>query len=192
MYGLVNQAIEDLVKQSAGEAAWEQIKEKASVKLDSFEASVIYDDAVTLALVAAASELLGKSAEHILHAFGRHWILYTGREGWSDVFSMTGDDMETFLAGLDEMHARVRVAMPEADMPQFTLNEHDDYLVLEYHSSRDGLAPMVRGLLEGLGEYFGEAWSIEQTGYRADDGFDSFKLRRAGEDVDTLIDAKAA
>lgn len=104
---------------------------------------------------------------------------------------MTGNDMESFLEGLDEMHARVRVAMPDADMPQFTLNRLPDCLSLEYHSSRDGLAPMVAGLLEGLAEYFDEAWSIQHTGLRADSGFDTFELRSAVS-ITGSSDVKAA
>ena len=130
--------------------------------------------------------------EDVLHAFGRHWILYTGKEGWSTVFEMTGDDMASFLEGLDEMHARVRVAMPDADMPQFTLHREADHLTLEYHSSRDGLAPMVSGLLDGLAEYFSESWNVEHTGFRAVDGFDTFRLREVQSGSDLLNDAKAA
>ncbi|OED37852.1 hypothetical protein AB833_22315 [Chromatiales bacterium (ex Bugula neritina AB1)] len=191
MYGMVNQAIEDLVIETAGEDAWREIKEHAGLAENGFESSVIYDDEVTLSLVAAASEKLKLPPEQILHAFGRHWILYTGREGWSSVFEMTGYDMESFLDGLDEMHARVRVAMSEADTPQFTLHRESDHLSLEYHSNRDGLAPMVNGLLEGLAEHFDEHWSIQHTGQRAEDGFDTFRLRQIATATGST-DAKAA
>lgn len=192
MYGLVNQAIQDLVVETAGKSVWNEIRMAANLEQKEFEASVIYDDKVTLALVSAASERLRLPAEQILKSFGRHWILYTGREGWSSVFEMTGSDMESFLSGLDEMHARVRVAMPDADMPQFTLVPKDDHLVLEYRSSRDGLAPMVEGLLEGLGEYFDEQWLIEHIGMRSEDGFDTFSLRQAVASTGYLPNAKTA
>ena len=192
MYGLVNQAIEDLVVSSAGTEAWHSICDRAGLRSVGFESSGKYDDAVTLALVAAASEVLESPAEEILRQFGRHWILYTGREGWADVFEMTGHDMQTFLAGLDEMHARVKVAMPDADMPQFSLFEKEGYLELEYHSSRDGLAPMVYGLLEGLAEYFDERWSVEQTDTRAHNGYDTFCLRPVSAEGADPVHAKAA
>lgn len=80
MYGMVNQAIEDLVIECADEQTWRDIQRQAGLDDSGFEASVIYDDAVTLALVAAASDTLNMAPEKILRAFGRHWILYTGRE----------------------------------------------------------------------------------------------------------------
>ena len=83
------------------------------------------------------------------------------------------------LDGLDDLHDRVQTMMPESRMPQFTTVAMEDHVVLEYHSDRAGLAPMVRGLLVGLQDFFEESWSIEQTGHAAVDGFDSFTLKRA-------------
>lgn len=179
MYGMVNRAIEDLVVATAGEDTWNEILAAAEMEGNEFNDSESYDDALTYKLVAAASEVTGQSAESILHAFGRHWIMYTGREGWGTVFDAAGDNFIDFIGGLDSMHARVQLAMPDLRMPHFTVKnaEVDGHYIIEYRSEREGLSPMVAGLLAGLAEQFEESWEIEQTGWRSENGFDSFSVR---------------
>jgi len=182
MYGLVNRAIKDLIVSSADYDVWNKIRLEAGLPDEDFLDSSPYEDNVTFKLVTAASSELNISAEKILHDFGRHWILYTGREGWASLFYLAGDTMQEFLEGLDGMHARVEVAMPDGDMPQFTVVERADHLLLEYRSTREGLAPMVMGLLDGLAEQFNETWLVEHVSTRAEQGFDTFSLRQVVSD----------
>ena len=58
MYGMVNKAIEQMVVMHHGEEVWEQIKEKAGTSIEVFISNESYQDELTYALVAAASELL--------------------------------------------------------------------------------------------------------------------------------------
>lgn len=192
MYGLVNKAIQDLVLSAADEDTWQKIKAKARMDDAEFVDATTYDDDVTYQLVAAASEVLNQPAEKILYDFGRHWILYTGREGWASVFSLGGDNLKSFLLDLDEMHARVQVAMPESRMPQFTVTENEYGLEVVYRSHRDGLAPMVEGLLGGLAEQFNEHWEVSHTGKRDLEGFDTFQLKHAQSSFGEGLDTNAA
>ncbi|CAA9234581.1 MAG: hypothetical protein AVDCRST_MAG52-1242, partial [uncultured Blastococcus sp.] len=55
----------------------------------------------------------------------------------------------------DSLHARIRLTMPALVPPSFRCTDvTDTSLRLHYHSHRDGLAPMVTGLLRGLGARF--------------------------------------
>jgi len=178
MYGLVNKAIQDLVLSSCGEDTWLRIKKKAGISVPEFIEVSNYDDDLTYSLVTIASEELDIPAERILFDFGRHWILYTGREGWDSLFSLGGDSVKAFLMDLNNLHARVQVAMPDARMPQFSVYEKDDGLEVQYRSDRDGLAPMVAGMLSGLAERFNEDWEVDHTKLRSQQGFDTFRLKQ--------------
>ncbi|MEO1574747.1 MAG: heme NO-binding domain-containing protein [Pseudomonadota bacterium] len=58
--------------------------------------------------------------------------------------------------------------MPDLHPPQFSCQRIDhDVIEIEYRSTREGLAPMVIGLLEGLSERFGERVIVTQTQERA-------------------------
>ncbi len=179
MYGMINRAIEDLVVATDGRETWDEILDKADINVGEFNDCESYDDALTFKLVAAASEVTGQSSDSILHAFGRHWILYTGREGWGAVFDSAGNNFIDFIRGLDAMHSRVQLAMPHLKMPSFSVipTEIDGQFTIGYRSDREGFSPMVVGLLTGLAEQFNERWDIEQTGWRSENGFDSFTVR---------------
>lgn len=126
-----------------------------------------YPDDVTHRLVKAASVVLGMSATEILQAFGEYWVLYTAKEGYGEMMDMAGDNLPDFLQNLDNLHARVGLSFPQLKPPSFQCADiQEDSLHLHYHSTRFGLAPMVKGLLKGLGERFQTKVDITQTSSR--------------------------
>ena len=156
MYGLVNTAIVDLARTVGGEQAWRAICAQAGVPPVVFVGMTAYPDDVTYRLVDAASSVLGLSREQVLIAFGRHWVRYTGQQGWGPLLQAAGDSLPEVLEGLDDLHARVRLLMPELMPPSFRcVALTPTTLRLDYWSDRPGLAPMVIGLVEGLAELLG-------------------------------------
>lgn len=172
MYGLVNKAIENMVCDNFGKDTWETIKQKADVDIDVFLSMDAYPDDVTHRLVRAATEVLGMSATEILQAFGEYWVLYTAKEGYGEMLEMAGDKLPEFLHNLDNLHARVGLSFPQLKPPSFQCTHADEEsLHLHYHSSRQGFAPMVIGLVKGLGTRFQTEIEITQTSSR-DQGAD--------------------
>lgn len=148
MYGLVNTAVAELAREVGGEAAWEAIRTRAQVPHTSFIGMTGYPDEVTYRLVDAASAVLGLPAEDVLRAFGRYWVRYTAQEGWGPLLQSAGDTLPEVLAGLDALHARIRLLMPELQPPSFRCVElTPTTLRLHYYSHRPGLTPMVEGLV---------------------------------------------
>ena len=103
----------------------------------------------------AASEVLGLSAEEVLKAFGEHWVLYTGKEGYGEMLKMAGNTLPTFLQNVDNLHTRVGHLFPGMTPPSFRCTDiRENSLRLHYYSTRPGLAPMVIGLVNGLAVMF--------------------------------------
>lgn len=156
MYGLVNKAIEDLVTQGHGAETWQRIVERAGVELAGFISMEQYPDQLTYGLVGAASEELGVPAAELLEAFGKFWVLYTGTEGYGEFLDMSGSTFEEFLGNLDNLHMRVGLSFPELEPPSFRCEKlGPGRYHLRYYSKRQGLVPMVIGLVKGLAERFG-------------------------------------
>ena len=178
MYGLVNRAIEGLVCRDFGDDAWMRIKAKAGWSGSSFVSMETYPDALTYSLVGAACEELSLPPEAVLEAFGEYWTSYTIEEGYGSMLSAMGDNLEDFLDNLDSLHARIGLSMPGLVPPSFereTLS--DGSSVLHYESEREGLAPMVTGLLRGLTKRFSVDVTIEMLEVQ-DPKQASFKLTR--------------
>lgn len=169
MYGLVNQAIEDLVRTRFGDGSWESIKARAGVRAPQFVAMQPYPDAMTFDLVAAASQELGVPAHQLLEAFGEYWTRYTARKGYGEFLSLGGQSFVAFVQNLDLLHSHVALSMPDLQPPSFWCTDMTDTsLVLHYRSHRDGLQHMVLGLVRGLGEMFDTEVTIQHTRSKAE------------------------
>lgn len=178
MYGLVNRAVEELVCTQFGEATWEAIRAEARVDTEVFVSMEPYPDDVTYQLVNAASKILGIPAEQVLITFGEYWTLYTAREGYGELLKMSGNTLPEFLRNLDNMHARVGLLYPELQPPSFECTEVSEQgMLLHYRSHREGMAPLVVGLLQGLSKMFAVNLAIEHVQKRpAESDHDVFRL----------------
>ncbi|MFN0092724.1 MAG: heme NO-binding domain-containing protein [Acidimicrobiales bacterium] len=169
---MVNKAIEDLATSAGGAELWEAIKERAGIDVVEFVSMDSYDDELTFRLVAAASDVLARPAAEILEMFGKHWILYTGREGYGPLLSSGGSTVPEFVRNLDALHARVRLMMPELRPPSFAVEElSGGRQIVHYYSTRAGFGPMVVGLLKGLGDLLGQQIEVERSAC-SEDGAD--------------------
>ncbi len=178
MYGLVNRAIEEMAIQVAGQEIWEAIKLKAGVEETTFLSMQAYPDKITYDLVEAASEILEVPADDLLRQFGKHWILFTAQEGYGSLLEASGSDLREFIENLDTMHSRIATTMPELNPPSFECEENaPDLLTIRYFSDREGLAPMVVGLLEGLGEMFNTPIFVEHEDTKREKGYDTFNVK---------------
>lgn len=170
MYGLVNKAIEEMVCDRYGLETWERIKQQAEIDTDVFLSMDAYPDDVTHRLVQAASQVLQLSAAEIMQAFGEYWVLYTAQEGYGELLDMAGETLPEFLRNLDQLHARVGLSFPELKPPSFQCSQETaTSLRLCYYSTRMGLAPMVKGLIQGLGKRFQHTVQITQIQHKGRD-----------------------
>ena len=179
MYGLVTKAFQDMVIQGHGEDAWQRIRKEAGLDDERVISLKNYPDSLTFRLVSAACHQLGAEANSILEAFGEYWVLYTAEEGYGDMLDFTGSTLPEFLNNLNLLHLRVKNIMPELRPPAFSCeNEIENSVELIYESSRDGLSPMVTGLLVSLGKRFDKALKVEQTVFKKDgNGPDRFFIQ---------------
>jgi len=155
MYGLINKAVEGLVRSKFGDATWDRIRARAGLPDEPFIGMEQYPDKTTYDLVGAASAELGAPAAAILEEFGVYWVKYTAEAGYGELMKTAGRTLPEFLRNLDQLHTRVKLSFPHLAPPSFAVSDETaSSLVLRYYSDRPGLAPLVVGLLRGLGDRF--------------------------------------
>lgn len=179
MYGMVNKAMEELVCQQFGEPTWQRVLAAARIDEAAFVSMQAYPDAVTYDLVGAASHVLEVPAAELLETFGEYWTRYTVSEGYGEMMAMFGSSLREFLGNLDRMHARIAMGFTDLRPPAFRVDDlpEESAMLLHYHSDREGLAPMVFGLLRGSATRFSENVEISQVGHRAELGHDVFRIQ---------------
>ncbi len=169
MYGIVNKAIEDLVKENFGEDKWEMIKEKSGVDIDFFLSNEPYDDDITFKLAIAAAEVMNITVEDVLHAFGEWWVLRTSKEKYGALMASGGNNLREFLVNLPVFHTRVMLIYPKLTPPEFRVSDLEERSIhIHYFSKRQGLREFVRGILQGLGKMYETLTTIELIQARED------------------------
>jgi Haem-NO-binding len=162
MYGIVNKAIEDLVKENFGEDKWQAVKEKSGVDIDFFLSNEPYDDDITYRLAGAVSEVMQISVADVLCAFGEWWVLRTGKEKYGGLMEAGGTHLREFLVNLPVFHNRVMLIYPKLTPPEFKVSDIGDKSIhVHYFSKRLGLQDFVRGLLQGLGKMYNTPVEVE-------------------------------
>lgn len=155
MYGMIHRGIRAMMIDAVGEAEWDKLEREVEIGPAELISQVVYDDSLTLSIVAAAARRLDISIEECLDRFGRYWVYFTERDSYGSIMDFTGRDLVSFIQNLDRMHQAVVTAMPEAKVPSFTVVEQQDgALRVRYESERSGLEPLVVGLLHGLLDRF--------------------------------------
>lgn len=155
MYGIINKAVEALVKETWGEETWLNICTDAEVDPLGFLAMEQYEEAITFRLLDSASKISGLPAEDILRVLGEFFISFMGREGYGLLLKAAGSNLAEFLSNMDNLHSRINSTFTEASPPSFRVEKlGEGHLRLHYYSHRQGLAPLVEGLMTGLGKMF--------------------------------------
>lgn len=169
MYGMVNEGIRQFIEENHGEAAWKSICKKASVDITQFERMASYDDKLTYDLVGAISDHTDLPAEDVLNVFGDYWVSYAKASAFGNLLQLSGKTFVERIEGLDDMHDRILISMPHLKPPSFEIEEiGENTYHLHYYSEREGLAPMVVGLLHGLAKDTGETISVEHVTRKSD------------------------
>jgi hypothetical protein len=168
MYGIVNKAIEDMIKENFGEEKWNAILKRSAIDHDFFIGNEPYDDDITFKLAIASAEETGFLLEEILIGLGEWWVLRTGKQKYGGLMEAGGDSLRTFLVNLPVFHNRVMLIYPKLTPPEFRVSDINDRSIhVHYHSKRQGLQEFVRGLLQGLGKMYNTRVNIELLQSRA-------------------------
>jgi hypothetical protein len=162
MYGIVNKAIEELVKTNFGDEKWELIKERSGVDIEIFLVNEPYDDDITYKLAEAVEEEMNIPLDDVFVAFGEWWIIKTGQEKYGSLMEAGGKNLREFLINLPMFHNRIMLIYPKLTPPEFKVSDiKENSLNIHYFSKRKGLQGFVKGLLQGLGKMFKTPVSIE-------------------------------
>jgi len=172
MYGIVNKAIEDLVKANFGAEKWDAIKLRSGIDVEFFISNEPYDDNITYQLAGAVASEMNMQVDQVLEAFGEWWVLKTGKEKYGSLMQTGGNTLREFLLNLPAFHNRIMLIYPKLTPPEFQISHIEDRSVyVHYFSKRVGLKEFVRGLLTGLGKMYNEPVNLQLVQSR-DDGSD--------------------
>jgi len=164
MYGVIFHFLRDyVIERHGGKETWKALLTDQGYTYKMYFPVKDYPDEEIVSLVQSASKALKVPIPDVLEDFGSYvgpalldfYHMYVKRENLNtfDVIELAGGSIH------DAIHAH----NPNRKPPRLSAyRESPDSLVIHYHSHRK-LCPVVRGIVRGLGEKFGENFNIEET-----------------------------
>lgn len=165
MHGMINCALQGFLLANYGEDVWREVRTRARLPEEGFEAMVRYDDALTRACFAAALKVLDKRPNALLEDIGTHLVTDPGLEPLRRLLRFGGGSFVEFLHSLEEMPDRARLAIPELEVPRITLSSvgAGDY-VIAARWTLPGIAPLLSGALRAMADDYGALVLLQLAG----------------------------
>lgn len=162
MHGIVLSQLKDFVVETHDRDAWEAILREAGLTGMLYVPVAEYPDEDVLVIVEAAADLTGTDPAALQEAFGQFLV--------DSLVETYGVHVERDWTGL-ELIANVETYIHEAlrakQLSTYTPPEIEaarsgpDAVTLAYHSDRQ-LCHLVRGIIAGVGERFGESFDVDE------------------------------
>ena len=99
----------------------------------------------------------GLDAGSLLEMFGEQFLVWCRESGYSKTLQLLGRSLQDFLTNLDALHDHLSIIYPRMDAPSFRCTESQEVknqFQLHYYSQRDGLEPIVMGIVKTVAREF--------------------------------------
>ncbi len=195
MHGLINRSFESFLRITYGAHLWAEVAGDIDAGFEQFEPVLHYDDALSYKMLESAATRLGKGPEGLLEDFGTFLVASPAASRVRRLLRFGGVDYEDFLASLEDLRGRARLAVPDLDLPQIELEEQGGGLYrLSCRSPHNGFGRVYLGLLRALADDYGALVLIDFEGEEGDAEILSIRLADAafaeGREFD-LVDRSA-
>jgi hypothetical protein len=165
MHGLINKGLQGFLTETYGVDTWERIAVRAALAPEGFETLLIYDPAITMAVLDAAVGELGKPREVLLEDLGTYLVSHPTTEPVRRLLRFGGLDFADFMNSLDELPGRARLAVPDLRLPDIeTMQVAPDAFVVVCWPSFAGFGLILTGLLRAIADDYGALAVIEFDG----------------------------
>lgn len=178
MHELINRSIQCFLRDTYGAATWGAVAREAQLGFDNFETMLIYDQALTDAVIDAASRLLARPRDTVLEDLGIYLVSHPNVQSLRRLLRFGGVTYADFLHSLEDLPGRARLALPDIDLPQLDLVDHNasDFTLI-CHSQLEGAGHVVVGILRAMADDYGALSLVEHLGPR--DGGEAISITLA-------------
>lgn len=156
MHGLINRTIQGFLRDTYGVALWGRVARRSGITPEGFEAMLHYDDSLTEAVLAAATQELDRARETILEDIGTWLVSSASGQPLRRLMRFGGVDFTDFLHSLEDMPGRARLALPDLELPVLELRELEcgaHYLLTS--RGLPGFGHVLAGIVQAMADDYG-------------------------------------
>lgn len=156
MYGLLLRSIQAYLRATFGTVVWARVLRRAGQPPEGFEPMLPYDADVLDQVVGACTAVLNRPAEVILEDVGTYLVAAPGNQALRRLLRFGGATFPEFLASLDELPERGKLALPGLELPAITLTERGPgHFGLHCGCTVPAVFPMALGALRAMADDYG-------------------------------------
>lgn len=172
MHGMILKTAEGYLRARQGASAWRAVSAEAGLPPAGIVAMRPYPDHALTRVMAAAQRFTGRPAADLLEDMGTWLVTDPQTEAIRRLFRFSGPSFTDLLYALDDFPERVRLAVPDLDLPQFSLVEQGEgrFRLASTWSLR-GAGPFAVGALRALADDYGALAVVAYEGQREAAGF---------------------
>lgn len=167
MRGVVHKGFKDFVGERFGEDAWQRIQEGSGNRFQLYLPVTEYPDELLYDQLEAAVELTGIDQSTLLYEFGQFLV--------AELIDVYGVFVDQDWTGLDLLvnveayiHEALRAKQGNYTPPEISSRQLDEQRVLVTYESDRGLCPLTEGIIVGVGDYYDEAFVVEERSCKHD------------------------
>ena len=165
MHGLALRAVQLFVTDRYGTSTWSKLVKEAAFEFDEFEAMLDYDPAIADVTLRALETVLARPLPDIMEDIGTYLVSHPSVEALRRLLRFGGVTFEDFLHSLDDLPGRVKLAMPDLDLPRIELREHS---ALHFSVTCSGDIPyfgyVLMGVLRTMADDYGALAFVDYRG----------------------------
>lgn len=166
MHGIICKAVETFLSVQYGGDVFRSAAEAAGCEVRHFETVERYDDAMMTRLITEAADTLRTEPSALLEDMGTWICTHPPLEPVRRLFRFSGTTFQEMLFSLDEVHERARMALPDLEVPIYSLIEMEDgqYRVASTWVT-PGAGSVLIGILRAMADDYGVLAFLEfETG----------------------------
>ncbi|HLW01492.1 MAG TPA: heme NO-binding domain-containing protein [Ktedonobacterales bacterium] len=161
MQGFIHLLLEAYVSETIGSQHLRPIRQLAGISGPPL-ADHHYPDEVTVQLLQAISEYENIPLDNLLYRFGIYFMRAPLMHTHYRVFLQGHTSARNFLKQVPAIHQHLESSLHAVSLPGLNFVDHSsDLLEIIYDSPRH-LCPLLQGILEGVGQYFGETLEVRE------------------------------
>lgn len=166
MHGMINRALQGFVIETYGRDVWDEVRSVADLRFEEFEAMLRYDDALTLSCFNAVTQVMSLPEIAVLEDLGIYLITHPPLDPLRRLLRFGGASFTDFVLSLDELAERGRMAIPDIEMPEFSVRQiGPDVFEVTARWSLPGIGGILLGALRAMADDYGALAILELEPY---------------------------
>jgi len=162
MYGLVHRALQCFAQDIYGDEIWDKVVVEVGHQLHEYEAMLTYPDHHLDDVLVALSDQLEKTPTQVSEDVGTYLVTHTRMEPVRRLLRFGGATFEEFVLSLDDLHDRLKLALPDLDLPRLEVETHSSSAIsVSVDFDRQGFGAVLLGILRAMADDYGALVVLE-------------------------------